>query len=50
MDFEARQIVVAHREIWQELSAWARRRGMWLHEIEACREGDLPTYAFGFTA
>lgn len=48
MDFQARQVVIIHREVWLELRAWASRRGMGLYEIRPCRGGDLPTYAFSF--
>jgi hypothetical protein len=55
-DFDARQIVVAHEKLWEDLETWGNARGLMLVRIPAGIDengaltmdpgDDLPPYAF----
>jgi hypothetical protein len=48
--FEARQIVIAHESIWNELRAFARSRQLRIAPMPTARADDLPTYYFQYTS
>lgn len=48
-EFEVRQIVIGHENLWHMLVAFADSQGMFLGRIplgEGANEDDLPTYIF----
>ena len=48
MEFETRQIVIAHEVMWEVISEWAGKRGLRLVQIPGSgyAEDDLPAYIF----
>lgn len=48
MDFETREIVVAHKVLWEAITEWAGGRGLELVRIPGSGESadDLPAFIF----